>query len=396
MTKELLLRYLRNELTGSDEADLRNWLAASEANRQLLRDLEDPNELAQAFSDLDNLHPEQVWEAIQTRRQPRVPAGLPAEGPAPRIPRHTRRWIAAAAAILLLLGAALWLLRQQPKPTSAPTAQQQDIPAPATHRATLTLADGHHIDLDSAATGRIALQGSSRVLKTDSGQLSYQSTKQPANLPPSYNTLTTPRGGQYRLLLPDGTKVWLNAASSITYPTAFTGRERNITLTGEAYLEVAANSRQPFILQTGKLSIEVLGTSFNVNAYTDEPNITTTLAEGRIRLRHAQEETTLKPGEQASLPVSGGPIRVTPDADLAAALAWKNGLFAFQDADIPTLMRQLARWYNIDVQYEGTIPKRSFNGKIGRGLTLEQVLTGLTQSRIHYTIEPGRKLIIRP
>jgi ferric-dicitrate binding protein FerR (iron transport regulator) len=188
--------------------------------------------------------------------------------------------------------------------------------------------------------------------------------------------------------LPDGTKVWLNAASSLIYPTAFSGDERTVQMTGEVYFEVTHDKKRPFKVKVGRQVIEDIGTHFNVNAYTDEPIQTTTLLEGAVSIGGH----ILRPGEKASVAASGT-IQVSK-GDPEQAVAWKNGLFDFTDADLPTVMRQLARWYNVDIKYEGNIPERQFNGMIGRSLTLDQVLKGLTRESVHYRIEEGNHLII--
>lgn len=306
-----------------------------------------------------------------------------------------RRWVAAAALIGLAI-MAIWLL--WPASTSKPVASREVKPViPAGgNKAILTLAGGATIVLDTAKTGTLVSQAGARVLKLKDGQLAYvqqQGLASPGNATPSYNTLTTPRGGQYRLALPDGSKVWLNAASSITYPTAFAGKERKVTITGEAYFEVAQDAGRPFRVAAGGQEIQVLGTSFNVNAYYDEPAIRTTLVQGKIKVRQGPTEKLLSPGEQVQ--GSGTALTVT-QADVEQVLAWKNGAFSFQGADLPTVMRQLARWYDIEVEYQGMVPQGTFNGEIGRDLSLDQVLDGLARTRIHYTIVNAHKIIIRP
>jgi ferric-dicitrate binding protein FerR (iron transport regulator) len=289
---------------------------------------------------------------------------------------------------------------------------------PGGNKAVLTLAGGQKIILDSAAAGILAEQGNAQVKKLGDGRLAYEAGGTKSGnagggaASPLYNTLTTPRGGQYQLTLPDGTKVWLNAASSLTYPTAFTGHDRMVQMTGEAYFEIAHDSRKPFKVEAGGQTIEDIGTQFNVNAYTDEPAQVTTLLEGAAKV----DGHLLRPGEKATVTGAAGPgamgtggtgtgatgggtgaadIRVGR-GDPEAAVAWKNGLFVFTDAGLQTVMRQLSRWYNVDVTYEGNIPPRQFTGMIGRSLTLDQVLKGLAKERVHYQIEAGNRLIITP
>jgi transmembrane sensor len=312
----------------------------------------------------------------------REPIFMPARGSLLR--RY--RLPAAAAAILLLL-ISTWLLEQR-----RPGNPDNHVPdaAPGGNHAILTLSNGQKIILDSAKNGALAIQNNTQVNKLNSGELEY-TAGQGRPSPEIYNVLTTPRGGQYQLKLPDGSKVWLNAASSIRYPTAFTGHDRHVTITGEAYLEIAPDPAKPFSVSLDGAGIAVLGTEFNINAYPDEAASRTTLIRGAIKINNL----ILRPGEQAeSRP--GSPIKIIGDADTDEVLAWKNGLFHFDRADIRTVMRQLARWYDVDVSYDGPPPPGKFTGEIGRGLTLTQVLHGLAQTRVHFKIEGGKKLTIMP
>jgi transmembrane sensor len=323
-----------------------------------------------------------------------------------------RRVMTAAAVVLLLVG--LTRLWRSYRPTQADAGPVVVI-APGGNKAVLTLAGGQKIILDTAAAGILAEQGNTHVQKLGDGRLAYEAGdeggvrggnvantgKAGSVVTALYNTLTTPRGGQYQLTLPDGTKVWLNAASSLTYPTAFTGNSRTVEMTGEAYFEVAHDKKRPFMVRVGGQTIEDIGTQFNVNAYTDEPAQVTTLLEGAVKVGGH----LLRPGEKATVTgatVAGAittrtrGIIVVTKGDPEGAVAWKNGLFDFTDAGLQTVMRQLSRWYNVDVTYEGNIPPRQFTGMIGRSLTLDQVLKGLAKERVHYQIEKGNRLIITP
>lgn len=301
------------------------------------------------------------------------------------------RW-AAAASLLLLAGGTWWWL--QPAKTPVPVhAQATPDVAPGGNKAVLTLSDGSQITLDSATNGVLAQQGGSKVTKLANGQLVYDAsgTAQGKIL---YNTMSTPLGGQYSLILPDGSKVWLNAGSSITYPTAFISQERKVSVTGEAFFEVAKNATMPFRVTANNTTVDVLGTHFNINAYTDEASVNTTLVEGAVRVSAHNRQLVLKPGQQAR--VGHTDVQVADQVDLSAITAWKEGYFSFTNADLPTVMRELARWYNLEVSYEGKIPDRVFNGEIGRSLTLAQVLKGLSKTRIKYRIEDGHRIVIQP
>lgn len=317
--------------------------------------------------------------------------------------RRWWRYAAAAVILFVLIGGGFFLYYPQKGNAVADRviAPARDV-LPGGNKAVLTLAGGQRIILDSAVNGVLSQQGNAKVQKLDGGQLAYQRIEgKPTEA--QYNTLTTPRGGQYQLTLADGTKVWLNAASSITYPTVFVEKERVVKITGEAYFEVIKNADKPFrVIANGKAVIDVLGTDFNINAYDDENSIITTLLEGSVKVEPGvgvdagrdKPSVVLKPGQQAKM--RGESITLIPGADVDQVVAWKNGLFSFSDADLPSVMRQLARWYDVDVSYEGNIPKRAFNGTITRSLTLNQLLIGLARSRVHYTIDSGNKLVIRP
>jgi transmembrane sensor len=190
--------------------------------------------------------------------------------------------------------------------------------------------------------------------------------------------------------LEDGTGVWLNAASSIKYPTAFTGNERRVEITGEAYFEVAHNADKPFRVTFNEQTVEVLGTHFNINAYADEPAAKTTLLEGKVKLTNKAQSAMLLPGQEAVLVTNGYQVK---EADLEQAMAWKNGIFYFDNTDVKTIMRQVARWYNVQVEYEGKVTDYKFAGDLRRNTNLANVLQILEQAGIHFRME-GRKLIV--
>lgn len=267
---------------------------------------------------------------------------------------------------------------------------------PGTNKAVLTLANGNQISLNDKENGFLASQSGVIITKNNDGQLQYQiKTYAPAGI----NTISTPRGGQYQLILADGTRVWLNAASSITFPTQFIGEERTVEIIGEAYFEVAKNANKPFKVKSAHQVIEVLGTHFNVNTYDDELAAKTTLLEGSVsvsKIANGSVQTTgskiLKPGQQASVSAHQSQINVTV-ADEDEAIAWKNGYFKFNKADIQTIMRQVSRWYNVDVEFKGEMNKDLFVGKINRSEHVEEVLSILERSKINVAIK-GRTIII--
>jgi transmembrane sensor len=316
--------------------------------------------------------------------------------------RRWQRMAAAAAAVILVTGSICWLLfRTSPMPHPAGsdrTLSENDV-MPGSNKAVLTLGNGVSITLDSTANGLLAQQGNATIFKTNSGQLAYNTSGQePTNI--VYNTLTTPRGGGFQLVLPDGSKVWLNAASSVHYPSAFKGNNRQVDITGEAYFEIAKDADRPFIVRVSSTAgaqelVKVLGTQFNINAYDDEPVVRTTLLEGAVRVEKGTATATLKPGQQASL-TDAGKLYVTDNVNVEEAVAWKNGRFYFNSTPLPDVLRQVARWYDVDVKYQEAVSRAvTFSGEIGKDLNLSEVLDGLNDLGVRFKIE-GKKLIVMP
>jgi transmembrane sensor len=388
MIQELLDRYLSGDCSAEEQLIVEKWLEQQEGgdNRWLEMD-------ASAKEAWMTLLYRDVQHTIKSNAAPVVP-----------LYRRPFFRMAVAAVLILIIGAgALWFIpgSSHGLAKTADTALHQNDVLPGGNKAVLTLANGSAIILDSAANGELAKQGNTTILKTAGGQLAYNIlNEKPAEV--LYNTLATPRGGQYQLVLPDGSKVWLNAASSIRYPVAFTGGDRNVEITGEAYFEIAKDKAKPFHVKAYGMKVEVLGTHFNVNAYPDEPGIRTTLLEGSVKIvmarqtqggqpaQQGQQELILLPGQQARVERN---ITLVKAADLDQVMAWKNGLFNFNDADLQTVLRQLARWYDIDVKFEGSGPARSFHGKITRDLNLSQVIRVLQAVEVKFRIE-GRTLIV--
>lgn len=292
---------------------------------------------------------------------------------------------AAAAAVILALGC-YWLFNttlKQPAPIAA-VQRHPDQVKPGTQKAILKLSDGTAITLDSMANGKIAQQGSTQVLKLANGQIRYQSTTADGTQTAvADNVMSTPMGGQYQLTLPDGTNVWLNAGSSITYPAAFPANERNVRITGEVYFEVAKDKNRTFRVTAGEQEIEVLGTHFNINAYADEEHVKTSLLEGAVKVN----QVLLKPGQA----YSHGKVAAT---DVDQDIAWKNGVFNFNNQSLALVMRQLARWYDLEIVYPQGIPQKEYGGEIGRNLTLDQVLKGLENSGLRFELY-GRRLTVK-
>jgi len=315
-----------------------------------------------------------------------------------------QRW-AAAATILLMISSGVYLFYNHPADKHLVALKDQsgrfknDV-APGGDKAILVLGDGTKVVLDNTKNGTIGEQGISKVLKINAGKLAYNAQSTDKSVPTKilYNTISTPRGGQYQVELSDGTMVWLNATSSLRFPTSFiAGKERVVELIGEAYFEVTKNAKMPFNVKINKMNIQVLGTHFNVMAYNNEHEIKATLLEGSIKINTPlnNKSITIKPGQQARLNNNSGEIDVAQNVDVDLAVAWKNGFTAFKSADISTIMRQVERWYDVDVVYAGAIQERTFTGKISRNANLSELLRLLEVSKIHFTID-GRKITVLP
>lgn len=285
----------------------------------------------------------------------------------------------AAATILVCAGLAALFFFWGNNPATGEQVAATDIPVsesikiiPGGEKAYLTLADGSMIVLDTAENGTVTTQGSSKVLKVDD-RLVYEGMAA-ANTPPVYNMISTPRGGEYQIVLADGTRVWLNAASSLRFPIVFAGTERSVSLRGEAYFEVAKNTGKPFkVVLNNETEIEVLGTSFNVMAYDDEHAVKTTLVEGKVKISRSGQSVQLLPSQQAVAEWEGTDITIGP-ADIEEAIAWKEGRFYFNNDNILSIMRKLSRWYNVEVYYSGPIPVGHYEGAIRRQAEINQVL----------------------
>ena len=276
--------------------------------------------------------------------------------------------LVAVSSILLIYKSGTNEVTDKEKP---PIEKKQVVILPGYDKAVLTLADGSLITLDSAGNGVLVSQSNASLLNSN-GKLIY--TARQANAKNIvYNTISTPRGGQYQIVLADGTKVWLNAASSLQYPVAFNGNERQVFLTGEAYFEVAKSKEKPFVVKVKDVDVKVLGTHFNIMSYDDDDRIATTLLEGSVNVTKATVSTSMLPGQQMRYYINGK-SELKENADIEQAVAWKNGKFYFAGADIKTIMRQLSRWYNIEVVYEGKIPDASFGGIVGRKENITQLL----------------------
>ncbi|MGV3766030.1 MAG: FecR family protein [Chitinophagaceae bacterium] len=316
--------------------------------------------------------------------------------PAPVRRMNRARWLVAASLVLLAgLGSYFFFMRQEQDREEEMARVQVEPIVPGGNKATLTLADGSTVLLDDAGNGVLATQGNAIVKKNADGEVAYDLNAHPATGAATvYNTINTPRGGQYKLTLPDGTKVWLNAATLLRFPTTFTGVERKVELEGEAYFEVAANKKMPFRVQSAAQTIEVLGTHFNINTYKEEADVRTTLLEGSVKVVSplTPEGKVLVPGQQSLLVPGKAGISVA-EVNVEEVVAWKNGLFIFNKASLETIMHQVARWYDVEVEYRGRVTEDVFVGKLNRSENVQEVLRILELNKVKFHIE-GRKIIV--
>lgn len=402
--QELLDKYLTGSMSEQELTSFKELLHSPEHKKQLEAIIDTELEAHAFEGEPDN----SMLAAIQDHLHTSIQADKERSG---RIIYYIKRLAVAAVLVLVLGGIGWWVASRnssEHEVAQVNTTNKETAITPGGNKAILKLSDGTEIILDSAGEGTLAQQGQAKVIKLKEGELSYMSSANPS-AETVYNTVTTPRGGQYQLTLADGSKVWLNASSSLRFPAVFSGKERRVELTGEGYFEVAKNAALPFHVQTNKIDVEVLGTHFNINSYTDEPAIRTTLLEGSVKVGNrqwaagrgekAEKSVVLKPGEQAiavasPLTTDHSPLTINHSPDLEQVVAWKNGLFQFKGADIATVLRQAARWYDVQFDIKGSVSTR-FSGQISRSANIDQLLkilelTGKVKFEIH-----GKTIIVK-
>ncbi|MDN5287128.1 MAG: FecR family protein [Mucilaginibacter sp.] len=313
--------------------------------------------------------------------------------------RRNYRWLAAAAILIFAIAAGLlWRYKNGTRNLVSGnfgnTLNHQALIKPGGERATLTLADGKIISLNKEVKGLLSRQGSATVSQLSTGQLTYLvGSEQNEVSRKVYNSIATPQGGEYKLILSDGTKVWLNSASSLKYPAVFSGHDRRVELSGEAYFEVAKNRKMPFKVTVKGMAIEVLGTHFNVMAYNNEKDVETTLLEGKVKLTNDKRQAYLLPGQRGILSDKRSDFEIQ-SADIQKAVAWKNGYFTFKQESIQSIMRKVARWYNVEVVYQGNVEDKTFGGSVSRFADISELLKTLELTgTIHFKIE-GRRVIV--
>ncbi len=406
--QELAEKWLNNTISPQENEEFLQWYNSGQENDIYI---------SRDYADSDQELKRRIFSEINQS------ISEPVTSPSYRV----QSWFAAAAVIIAVFAAGLYFSSEtkeikqyvadkvisKPKIVSplkriSPVSEIEDQKSvmvndieAGENKAILTLGDGSKIILDDAKNGILANQGGNSVLKAAEGEVIYSflsEVKDPLTIdehtPVIYNTIETPKGGKFQIKLPDGSKVWLNAASSLRFPTVFNGSKRQVELKGEAYFEVSPDKSKIFEVNTRNQVVQVLGTHFNINAYLDEPTVNTTLLEGSVRVSDLRTNISqlLKPGEQSQLSEQ---IEVINLKNTNEAVAWKEGYFQFDEADIKTVMRQIERWYDVSVVYEGDLPNYRFGGEIERNLSLLQVLKVLEKTKVHFRLE-GREVIVMP
>jgi len=370
---ELAKKWLNNTITPAEQEEFAAWYNTGQ---------DKPIEIPPTFAEND--------EALKQRILTKINREIKKDDS--RVRKIMPVWLRYAASIVLFAGGFMCYYVQTHRAVKPHVLARQQKPlkndaGPGGNKAILTLANGSKINLSDVKNGVLASQGQTVLKKDKDGRIIYESPgAKGVDSSAIFNTITIPRGGQFQVVLSDGSKVWLNSASSITFPAAFSKTERKVTITGEVYFEIAKNKAKPFRVVTGEQTVEVLGTHFDINAYTDEEALKTTLVEGSVKVTSGAQSVVLKPEQQASLlPGKAGKIKVTT-VDTDNVLAWTTGNFQFEKAEIASIMREAGRWYDVDIKYEGEIPKRRFTGSISRSVNLSELLKMLKYTGINFKI----------
>jgi len=386
----LMERYLQNSCNPSELEELLSYLEKDNANRFLLRQLQEKfQQSTQANSEISHEQSQIIRENLLRKIN---------EGKVVQLQKRNWKYAVAAAAILVVMTTVYYLSKPESWGEEKITARvskktnsyNNDVP-PGSDKAILTLADGSTIALDDAQDGDLTNQGNTKLIKLN-GQLAYDPIKnKPGEI--VYNTITTPRGGKFKIELPDGSIVWLNAASSLHFPTAFAGKSRKVQMTGEAYFEIARNKDKPFIVDVNGAEVQVLGTHFNIMAYDDEESMETTLLEGSVKFTSGKNFNTLVPGQQSQL-MKNGELKMVNHVDVESVVSWKNGMFHFQNADIEEVMRQLSRWYNVEVVFKGQSVHDPLHAELPLNTNLSDALNALESAgSAKFQIEDKRIIV---
>ncbi|WP_160714029.1 FecR domain-containing protein [Chitinophaga solisilvae] len=378
--EELIKRYLDGQCTPEEAIALYEQLQASGSQRALLAVMQ--AEFGRLMS-----APQEISPAISNRIETRLLQEIGRGRVVSLRARYRRIWAVAAGLLVLIIASGILIFLNKKSVTAPPADMLADV-APGSNKAMLTLADGSVVTLDSSGH-QIIQQGQTKVQQVN-GQLQYDAVHKEAAI--GYNVLAVPRGGQFNVVLPDGSHIWLNSASSLKYPTAFSGNIRQVELQGQGYFEISPDSRQPFVVKVNDMEVQVLGTHFDIMAYNDENETRTTLIQGAVKVKQGRAEKVLKPGQQVAVDNSTGAFSVV-DADIQEVTAWKTGFFEFDNTDMNTIVRQLSRWYDIEIDNRAATSGRRFGGRISRNLPLSDILHMLESNGATFKLE-GRKLTV--
>lgn len=387
----LVLKYLKDELSTAERAKLDKWLLESDHNRELFEKVTNPHFVDPELKSFSASNKELAWQKIEEATK------LKGAITPRRKDRKMLRYAAIIAFALVSVTLTVYQFKQKGHHSEGSSQLVHNDISPGGNKAVLTLADGTKIVLDEAKNGRLAQQQNVVITKAKDGQLIYDLSQSGDRTSgeATYNTIATPRGGQYQLILPDGTNVWLNSTSSLKFPAVFKGNERRVELSGEAYFEVAKDKAKPFYVSAKDMEVKVLGTHFNIAAYSDEDNVRATLLEGSVKVNRGTMESLILPGQEA-LATSGQKGFTVRQADTEKAVAWKNGYFLFRDESIESLMTTISRWYDMDVYYDGEMQDKIYGGKFSKTSNLSELLKSLELTgTIKFKVE-GRRITVMP
>jgi ferric-dicitrate binding protein FerR (iron transport regulator) len=385
-----LLDKIENSTATAEECDqLLEWVNGDQSAEVISYINRYYEEQGLVFHEQDGTHWKAVFDQIVSVDKEVVSQS--SQAPIRRISSPRRwSWVAASIILVVAMGTYFWFQRGKNAPPATQAHAIADVQAPQSVKAVLTLSDGTRIAVDSLTALK---QNNVVISKTEDGKISYQQLAVNSQPLTAYNTLSNPRGSKViDITLSDGSQIWLNAGSAITYPAVFTGKERKVTVTGEVYIKVAKNPVRPFVASVNGMDVQALGTEFDIEAYGDEERVSTTLIDGLVRVSNNKQEVLLKPGEQTEL--VGGNLSASRKVNTEEVTGWKAGFFHFESADLKTILRQFARWYDIEVVYEGAVTDRKFFGIVKRSNTLDKVLDMLQDNNIKFRIE-GKTLIVK-
>ena len=372
MEFKLIIKKINNTLSPQEESIFNAWYNESASNRDYFEKVQDNFQ-----NDIEEIDLDVAWKALD-------------EKIAPRKNRKSYYKYAIAASVALLVG--ITYFTSDKIITNNNNTSKTSIESKAPDGVTLTLADGTTVVLSDHKNGVVANQENVVITKDKDGQIRYDENNTANTGKVAYNTLVTANGKTFQIALPDGTNVWMNAGSSLKYPTFFSGSERAVILTGEAYFEVAHNEKMPFKVFSNGQEVEVLGTHFNIKAYLNEPVIKTTLLEGKIKITEGENSSLVKPGQQVKIFLNNHAMKIS-EVNTESAVAWKNRLFYFEDARYDEIMREIERWYDVDVVFKGKISDERFQGAIQKDLKLNQVLKMLESKDVHFKVS-GKEVLV--